>query len=284
MPRDRVHAEAEVLEHYISEDLEALIAAKLGEPSHDPHGNPIPGPDLDAARRRPRERRRSTPRSRSRAGAARRGRRRRSRPPLARRPRAAASPASGPSSARPSSPPSPTSTPATSPPTSPAAPSSATCCSGSSSPPTWSRCWSRRSRRSSASPPARTSPSSAANASRRRTSIGLWLQAEVVAMACDLAEIVGAALGLNLLFGIPLFVAGLIAGVGTFTLLALQRRGFRQLEAAITRPRRRRRRLLRLRALRRLAGRRRSRPATSSSPASPAPTASCWRPGSSARR
>jgi DtxR family Mn-dependent transcriptional regulator len=46
MPRDRVHAEAEVLEHYISEYLEELIAAKLGEPSHDPHGNPIPGPDL----------------------------------------------------------------------------------------------------------------------------------------------------------------------------------------------------------------------------------------------
>jgi manganese transport protein len=68
----------------------------------------------------------------------------------------------------------------------------------------------------------------------RRTSIGLWLQAEVVAMACDLAEIVGAALGLNLLFGTPLFIAGLIAGAGTFTLLALQRRGFRQLEAAIT--------------------------------------------------
>jgi DtxR family Mn-dependent transcriptional regulator len=46
MPPDRVHAEAEVLEHYISEDLEALIAAKLGEPSHDPHGSAIPGPDL----------------------------------------------------------------------------------------------------------------------------------------------------------------------------------------------------------------------------------------------
>ncbi|MGH2940763.1 MAG: metal-dependent transcriptional regulator [Solirubrobacterales bacterium] len=46
MPSDRVHAEAEVLEHYISEDLEELIAAKLGEPSHDPHGTPIPGPDL----------------------------------------------------------------------------------------------------------------------------------------------------------------------------------------------------------------------------------------------
>jgi DtxR family transcriptional regulator, Mn-dependent transcriptional regulator len=46
MSEDRVHAEAEVLEHYISEDLELLIAAKLGEPSHDPHGTPIPGPDL----------------------------------------------------------------------------------------------------------------------------------------------------------------------------------------------------------------------------------------------
>ncbi len=68
----------------------------------------------------------------------------------------------------------------------------------------------------------------------KRTSIVLWLQAEVVAMACDLAEIVGASLGLNLLFGIPLFVAGLITGVATFTLLALQRRGFRKLEAAIT--------------------------------------------------
>jgi DtxR family transcriptional regulator, Mn-dependent transcriptional regulator len=46
MADDRVHEEAEVLEHYISEELEALIAAKLGEPSHDPHGTPIPGPDL----------------------------------------------------------------------------------------------------------------------------------------------------------------------------------------------------------------------------------------------
>jgi DtxR family Mn-dependent transcriptional regulator len=46
MPDDMVHAEAEVLEHHISEELEVLIAAKLGEPSHDPHGTPIPGPDL----------------------------------------------------------------------------------------------------------------------------------------------------------------------------------------------------------------------------------------------
>jgi DtxR family Mn-dependent transcriptional regulator len=46
MPLDQVHDEAEVLEHYISEELEELMAAKLGEPSHDPHGSAIPGPDL----------------------------------------------------------------------------------------------------------------------------------------------------------------------------------------------------------------------------------------------
>jgi manganese transport protein len=68
---------------------------------------------------------------------------------------------------------------------------------------------------------------------RRRTSIGLWLQAEGVAMATDIAEVVGAALGLNLLFGIPLFPAALIAGAGAFAILALQQRGFRRLEAAI---------------------------------------------------
>jgi manganese transport protein len=67
----------------------------------------------------------------------------------------------------------------------------------------------------------------------RRTSIGLWLQAELVAMACDIAEVVGAALGLNLLFGIPLFPAGIIAGAGAFALLALQQKGFRRLEAGI---------------------------------------------------
>lgn len=42
MPWDKVHAEAEVLEHYISEDLEERIAAALGDPSRDPHGDPIP--------------------------------------------------------------------------------------------------------------------------------------------------------------------------------------------------------------------------------------------------
>ena len=46
MPWDRVHDEAEALEHVISEDLEARIAAKLGNPTHDPHGDPIPSAEL----------------------------------------------------------------------------------------------------------------------------------------------------------------------------------------------------------------------------------------------
>ena len=49
MPWDRVHAEAEVLEHHISEELEELIAAKLGQPLRDPHGDPIPDRDLAIA-------------------------------------------------------------------------------------------------------------------------------------------------------------------------------------------------------------------------------------------
>jgi manganese transport protein len=62
----------------------------------------------------------------------------------------------------------------------------------------------------------------------------LWVQAEVIAMATDLAEFIGAALALNLLFGIPLLPAGLLTGVGVFGILALQRRGFRPLEAVIS--------------------------------------------------
>ena len=49
MPWDRVHDEAEVLEHYISEDLERRIAEKLGNPELDPHGDPIPSAQLDLA-------------------------------------------------------------------------------------------------------------------------------------------------------------------------------------------------------------------------------------------
>ena len=49
MPWDRVHEEAEVLEHHISEELEELIAAKLGQPLRDPHGDPIPSRELEMA-------------------------------------------------------------------------------------------------------------------------------------------------------------------------------------------------------------------------------------------
>jgi DtxR family transcriptional regulator, Mn-dependent transcriptional regulator len=49
MPWDKIHDEAEVLEHYISEDLEERIAAALGDPSHDPHGDPIPDRELALA-------------------------------------------------------------------------------------------------------------------------------------------------------------------------------------------------------------------------------------------
>ncbi|MDP9276928.1 MAG: Nramp family divalent metal transporter [Actinomycetota bacterium] len=68
----------------------------------------------------------------------------------------------------------------------------------------------------------------------RPASIGLWIQAEIVAMATDIAEVVGAALGLYLLFGIPLFLAGLIAGAGAFAILGLQQMGYRRLEAGIS--------------------------------------------------
>lgn len=49
MPWDRVHEEAEILEHVLSEELEDLIARKLGNPTHDPHGDPIPTPELEIA-------------------------------------------------------------------------------------------------------------------------------------------------------------------------------------------------------------------------------------------
>jgi manganese transport protein len=68
----------------------------------------------------------------------------------------------------------------------------------------------------------------------KAVTLGLWVQAEVIAMATDLAEFIGAALALNLLFGIPLFPAGLLTAVGAFAILELQRRGFRPLEAAIS--------------------------------------------------
>jgi manganese transport protein len=68
----------------------------------------------------------------------------------------------------------------------------------------------------------------------RPVSLGLWAQAELVAMATDLAEFVGAAIGLNLLFGVPLPVGGGITAVISFGILALEKRGSRRFELAIT--------------------------------------------------
>ena len=64
--------------------------------------------------------------------------------------------------------------------------------------------------------------------------IGMWVIMEIVAMATDLAEFLGAALGFYLLLGIPLWIAGFITAIITFVILGLERYGFRPLEAVIT--------------------------------------------------
>jgi len=70
--------------------------------------------------------------------------------------------------------------------------------------------------------------------SSRQAGFAFWIQGELMAMATDLAEFLGAALALHLLAGIPLFWAAVVAGIISYALLALQRYGFRPLEAAIT--------------------------------------------------
>src|SRR4029077_11260307 len=67
----------------------------------------------------------------------------------------------------------------------------------------------------------------------RRLTVGLWLQAEAVAMATDLAEFTGAALGLHLLFGLSMGVAALLTGVAPFSVAGMEVYGFRRLEAVI---------------------------------------------------
>jgi manganese transport protein len=61
----------------------------------------------------------------------------------------------------------------------------------------------------------------------------MWVQAELVAVATDLAEVIGGAIALNLLFGIPLLTGGVITGIVAFALLGLQARGYRPFELAI---------------------------------------------------
>jgi manganese transport protein len=98
---------------------------------------------------------------------------------------------------------------------------------------------------------------------------GLWVQAELVAMATDLAEIIGGAIALNLLFGLPLLTGGVLTAVVAFALLSLQGRGYRPFELAIA-------------GLFGVIALLESRPGWSR--ASTAATASCSRPASWARR
>ena len=67
----------------------------------------------------------------------------------------------------------------------------------------------------------------------RRASLALWLQAEAIAMATDLAEFLGAAVGFHLLFGFGLFPSAIVTGIAAFAILSLQRFGVRLLEAVI---------------------------------------------------
>ena len=103
----------------------------------------------------------------------------------------------------------------------------ATTCSGSLWSPTSWPCCSRQCRRSWASPPDRTSPSCVAKSSAPPVVYAMWIVSEVVAMATDLAEFLGASVGLNLLFHIPLIFAALLTGVATYRILLLQRCGCR---------------------------------------------------------
>ncbi len=79
----------------------------------------------------------------------------------------------------------------------------------------------------------RSLPELCRDAFPRPVTWGLWVQAEIIAIATDLAEFVGAAIALNLLFGVPPFTAGLMTAVVAFGILALQSRGYRRFELAI---------------------------------------------------
>ena len=68
----------------------------------------------------------------------------------------------------------------------------------------------------------------------RRVSWAMWVQAELISMSTDIAEFLGAALGLNLLFDVPLLPAGFITGIVALAILGLQRHGYRRFELAIT--------------------------------------------------
>ena len=140
---------------------------------------------------------------------------------------------SPPSSAPATSSPSATWTPATGRPRSPAARSSATRCSSSRSSPTSWRSSCSRSARGSPSRTGRDLAQACRDAFPRPVALALWVLAELAICATDLAEVIGTAIGLNLLFGIPLEIGVIITALDVFLVLWLQNLGFRWIEAFI---------------------------------------------------
>ena len=308
VPWDRVHQEAEVLEHVLSEELEELIAAKLGDPTHDPHGDPIPSRELeieeistesleslapgacgvfarvsdsDPDMLRYLSRARHRPRGRLRGGGAPAVRRAAVR--AVRDRGAPAGRGSGPRDPRAGEPMSPDPAFETA-----GAEGRAGTAAVAEGPTPLERLLARGRLRVTLSmlgpafvaAVAYVDPGNFATNLQGGARFGyellwvvllanlmamliqylsaklgiatgnnlpelcrerfprwgsraLWVQAEVMAMATDVAEFLGAAIGLNLLFGVPLLVAGGITGVIAFGILELQRHGFRRFELAI---------------------------------------------------
>ena len=123
---------------------------------------------------------------------------------------------------------------ATSPPTSRAAPSSATCCCGLCSLANVMAMLIQYLSAKLGIVTDRNLPELCREHYPRPVTWGLWVQAELMAMSTDIAEFLGAALGLNLLFHVPLLPAGVMTGFIAFGILELQRHGFRRFELAIT--------------------------------------------------
>ena len=202
MTEDEVHAEAEVLEHALSEELEELIARKLGDPTVDPHGDPIPSRELTLPGRR-----RLTSEATTLEAVLARGRLRATLAMLG--PAFVAAVAY-------------------------VDPGNFATNIAGGARYGYLLLWVVLAANLMAMliqylsaklgiVTDRNLPELCRDHYPRPVAWGLWIQAEVMAMATDVAEFIGAALGLNLLFDVPLFPAGLITGVIAFALLELQR-------------------------------------------------------------
>ena len=308
VPWDRVHQEAEVLEHVLSDELEALIAAKLGHPTHDPHGDPIPSADLVIAEERtaclstlepgaeatvvrisdadpeilrylaareivPGTRAAGGGQAAVRRAAVRRGRAARrtrsgaswpprcecglnERPPTLDRVRAPRRPTEDAGPAAPA--PRQTLRAAR------ALPRARSPCFGPAfvaavayiDPGNFATNIAGGAKygymllwvivaanlmamlvqylsAKTGIATGKNLPELCREHFKKPVTFGLWLQAEAIAIATDLAEFVGAAIALNLLFGVPPFAAGLMTAVVAFAILELQTRGYRRFELAI---------------------------------------------------